>query len=146
MPFKDISYLELWQPFCSAEQYHLYNFGSGYQEERICEISLNLDQWFRRRCLFKIFLIWSSYGPFVKQSETICANLVEGIMTNNSMNLFLIWARGSGMAFKRFLVWSSGSPPVQWSRTIYAILKEGIMGNIHVKLFSIWTSGSGDVA
>ena len=29
MPFKDISYLELWQPFCSAEQNHLCNFGRG---------------------------------------------------------------------------------------------------------------------
>ena len=29
MPFKDISYLELWQPFCSAEQNH---FGSGEQK------------------------------------------------------------------------------------------------------------------
>ena len=24
--FKDISFLELWQPFCSAEQNHLCNF------------------------------------------------------------------------------------------------------------------------
>ena len=24
--FKDISYLELWRPFCSAEQNHLCNF------------------------------------------------------------------------------------------------------------------------
>ena len=27
MPFKDISYLELWQPFCLAERSHLCNFG-----------------------------------------------------------------------------------------------------------------------
>ena len=30
MSFKDISYLELWWPFCSAEQNHLSNFGRGY--------------------------------------------------------------------------------------------------------------------
>ena len=46
MSFKDISYLELWRPFCSAEQNHLCNFGRGYYEERFCEIILNLDQWF----------------------------------------------------------------------------------------------------
>ena len=48
MSLKDISYLELWWPFCSAEQNHLCNFGRGYQEEQFCEIILNLDQWFRR--------------------------------------------------------------------------------------------------
>ena len=55
---------------------------------QLCEIILNLDQWFRRRCPLKIFLIWSSGGPFVQCSRIICAILVEGIMTNNSMNLF----------------------------------------------------------
>ena len=45
MPFKDISYLELWQPLCSAEPNHLCNFGRGYFEEQFFEIILNLDQW-----------------------------------------------------------------------------------------------------
>ena len=27
MLFKDMSYLELWQPFCSAEWNHMCNFG-----------------------------------------------------------------------------------------------------------------------
>ena len=60
-----------------------------------CEIILILDQWFRR-CLFKIFLIWSSGGPFVQRSRTICAILVDGIKRNNSVKLFLIWTSGSG--------------------------------------------------
>ena len=55
MPLKGISYLELWQPFCSVERNHLYNFGIGYREEQFCEIILNLGQWFRR-CLLKDFL------------------------------------------------------------------------------------------
>ena len=93
--FKDISYLELWWPFCSAERNHLCNYGRGYQEEQFCEMVLNLDQ-FRKRCLLKIFLIWSCGSPFVKLSGTICVLLVEGIMRNNSMNLFKIWASGSG--------------------------------------------------
>ena len=95
MPFKDISYLELGQPFCSEERNHLFNFGRGYQKEQFCEIILNLDQWFWRRCLKKIFLIWSSGSPFVQRSRTICAILVEGNMRNNSVNLFRIWASGS---------------------------------------------------
>ena len=42
--FKDISYLELWRPFCSAERNDLCNFGRGYQEKLFCEIILNLGQ------------------------------------------------------------------------------------------------------
>ena len=82
--FKDISYLELWLPFCSAERNRLCKFGRGYYEEQFCENILNLDQWFRRRCFLKIFLIWSSGDPFVQQSGTICAILVEGIKRNNN--------------------------------------------------------------
>ena len=65
----------------------ILNYGRGYYEEHFCEIILNLYQWFRR-CLFKIFLIWSSGGPFVQWSRSICAILVEGIMRNNSVKLF----------------------------------------------------------
>ena len=60
----------------------------GYYEEQFCEIILNLDKWFRRRCLLKIFLIWGSGGPFVQRSRTIYASLVEGIKRNNSVKLF----------------------------------------------------------
>ena len=48
MPFKGISYLELWQPHCLAECNYLCNFGRVYNEEQFCEIILNLGQWFRR--------------------------------------------------------------------------------------------------
>ena len=56
LSFKDISYLELWWPFCSAVQHHMCNFGRRYQEEQFCKIILNLDPWFRRRCHLKDFL------------------------------------------------------------------------------------------
>ena len=54
MQFKGISYLELRQPICSGERNHLCNFGKGYYEEQLCEIILNLGQWFR--CHLKDFL------------------------------------------------------------------------------------------
>ena len=87
MSLKDISYLEVWQPPCSVEQNHLWNFGRRHHEEKFCEIILNLDQWFRRRCHLNIFLIWSFGRFFVQQSRTICEILVEGIMRNNSVKL-----------------------------------------------------------
>ena len=55
--FKDISYIELWQPSCSAELNHLGNFSRGHYEEHFCEIILNLEQWFRRIFRFNIFHI-----------------------------------------------------------------------------------------
>ena len=48
--FKDISYLELWQPLCSVDWNLLCNFGRMHHEKQSCEIILNLDQWFRRKC------------------------------------------------------------------------------------------------
>ena len=114
MSFKDISFLELWLPFCSAEQNHLCNFARnnsvklfwfltsdsgdviskiskqglsqpscsveqnhlcnfeiGHHGEHSCEVICNLDPWFRRCCL-KIFLIWSSGGPFDQWSNHLC--------------------------------------------------------------------------
>ena len=49
MLFRDISYLELLQPFSSVEQNHLCNFGKPYYEEQFCEIILKLDQWLGRK-------------------------------------------------------------------------------------------------
>ena len=55
MSLKDISYLELWQPFCLVEQNHLCSYGRRHHEEQFCEIILNLDLWLRR-CRLKDFL------------------------------------------------------------------------------------------
>ena len=62
------------------------------------EIIFNLDQWFRRRCLLKIFLIWSSIGC-VQRSGTICAILVEGIMRHTICELI----SNSGQWIRRWL-------------------------------------------
>ena len=94
MSFKDISHLELWQPFCSAKRVHLRNFGRGCYEEQFCGIILNLGQW--SRCRLKRFLIWSSGGPTVQWSGTICALLKEGIMGNIHVKLYEIWTSGLG--------------------------------------------------
>ena len=42
MSYKDMSYLELWWPFCSAGQNHMCNFDVGYQEEQFCEIIIRV--------------------------------------------------------------------------------------------------------
>ena len=134
MLFRDISYLELWQPFCSGEYVHLCNFGKGYYEEQFCEIILNFDHWLWRKCCLTIFLILSSGSPIVQWSRTVCAIFVQGVMRNNSVKLFEFGPVGK-ILFKIFLIWRTGDPPVWWSGTIYANLEEGIIGIIHVKLF-----------
>ena len=47
MSSKAISILALWRPLLEE---------GIMQEEQFCEISLNLGQWFRRRCHFEKFL------------------------------------------------------------------------------------------
>ena len=73
MLFKVISYLDIWQPFRSAACNHLCNFGRGYPEKRLCEIILNLGQWFRSRCCLRDFLsgslaalLFSGAKPFMQ--------------------------------------------------------------------------------
>ena len=82
MLLKYIPYLELWQPICWLEQNNWCILGRWHHEEHFCEIIFNLDQWVRRRCCLKIFLIWSSGGPLANWNGTICAILVKGIMRN----------------------------------------------------------------
>ena len=88
MLFKDISYLELWWPLCSLDKNHLCNFGRMHHDEQFCENIVNLDQWFRRKCHVKVFLIWSSGDLPYRWGGTINAILVDGIMRNISMKLF----------------------------------------------------------
>ena len=70
--FIDISYLELWPPFCSAELNNLCNFGSGYPEKQFCEFILNLDLRLRRCCLKDFLsgalaaLMFSGEEPFMQ--------------------------------------------------------------------------------
>ena len=73
---------------CSVDWDDLCNFGRRHHEEQPCEIILNFDQWYWRKCCLKVFLIWSSGSPFVQRSVTICANFVEGFTRNNSVKYF----------------------------------------------------------
>ena len=78
MRFKDISYLELWRPFCSAERNQLCNFGRGHHEEQFCEIILNLGQWFGRCCL-KDFLSGALAAILFSGAEQGPLTVVMGI-------------------------------------------------------------------
>ena len=94
MPFKGISYLELWQHFCSAERNNLSKFGRRYQEERFCEVYLNLGQWFRRRCRLRNILSGALAALLFCGAN--CAILKEGIKGNTHVKLYEIRTSGSG--------------------------------------------------
>ena len=98
MLFKDISYIELWQTLCSADLNHLCNSGRRYHEEQFCEIILNLDQWFRRKCHLKVFLIWSSDSPFAQHSVSILCNFGRGYNEEQFCEIILNLG-GSGDVF-----------------------------------------------
>ena len=155
MSFKGISYLELWRPFCSAEQNHLCKFGRRHHEEQFCVIILNLDQCFMRRGRLKIFLIRSSGGPFVQQSKI----LVKGIMRNNSVNYFKFEpVVQEGMSLKDISYLGLWQPLCsveqnhlrkfgrrhheQQFREIILNLDQCFRGRCRLKIFLIWGSGS----
>ena len=70
----------------SVERNHLCDFGGRHYEKHFCEITLNLDQWFRRRCRLKIFL---SRALTVSGAEGLnFCNLVECIIGNIRVKLF----------------------------------------------------------
>ena len=58
-------------------------------EEYLCEIIFDLGKQFR-------FYIWGSGGHFVWWSRTVWVFVVEGLMRNICVKLFLIWASGLG--------------------------------------------------
>ena len=95
MPFKGISYLDTWQPFCSAECNHMCNFARWYYEKQICGIIMNLGQWFRSRCCLKEFLS-GALAALLFDSGNHYAILKEGIMGNIYLKLYEILTSGSG--------------------------------------------------
>ena len=107
------------------EQNQLCNFGKRHVEEQFCDIISNLDQWFRRCCL-KIFLIWSSGGPFCSVEPNYLCNFGKGQYEEHSCGIILNldqWFRRK-CHYKTFLIKRSGSPFVRRSRTFCAILVE----------------------
>ena len=66
------SYLELWQPFCSAERNYFCNIGRGYYEEQFCDFFSKFWSVVQEMSFIR-FLIWSSGSPPVQWSGTIYA-------------------------------------------------------------------------
>ena len=64
--FKDISYLELWWPPCSAEQMCLGNFGRGHYEQHFCEIIMAWTSGLGGDVVKNISVIYSSGSHIVR--------------------------------------------------------------------------------
>ena len=77
MCFKDISYLELWRPFCSAEQTICAILVEGVMRNKICEIILNLDQWFKKMS-FKDISYLELWWPFCSAEQNHLCNSGRG--------------------------------------------------------------------
>ena len=90
MAFKDISYLELWRPFCLAERNHLCNFGRGYYEEQLWEIILNLNQWFRRRGLIKDISYLELWWPFCSAGLNHLCNFDVGYQEEQFCGIIIL--------------------------------------------------------
>ena len=64
MLFKDISYLEHWQPPCSADQNDLCNFGRMYHEEQFCKKYVEFGPMVQKEMLFKDISYLEHWQPF----------------------------------------------------------------------------------
>ena len=85
MLLRYIPYLELWQPFCSADWNLLCNFGRGYFKEEICKK--------KKKNRPVVMEEYSSYlelwQPFRSKVEPcICVILEECVLRKNSVKLF----------------------------------------------------------
>ena len=97
MTFKDISYLEIWQPSFSVDWNHLCNIGRRHHEAHPCEIILNMNQWFKNKCCLKVFLISSSGSPFCLVEHNHLCNFGRGYPEKQFLEIIL----NLGKWFKR---------------------------------------------
>ena len=93
--FEDISYLELWWPFCSAEQNNLCNFNRGHYEVHFYKSISSLGQWFKRRCRLKD-CYWELWRPSCSVEQNRLCNLKEGSIGNTHVKLYEIRTSGLG--------------------------------------------------
>ena len=104
-------------------------------KEHFCEILLNLDRCFWRRCRLKIFLELSQ--SFFKQSKTNCAILVEDIMRNTSVIFNEFGQAVQRCRLQTFLIQSSDDPFVQQGGNMCAILVDGIIRSKSLNFFNL---------
>ena len=64
------------------------NFGRGYPEEQFCELILNLNLWFRRRCRLKDFLS-GALAALVFSGAKSFMHLGRGLYGENSYDVIL---------------------------------------------------------
>ena len=145
MSFKDISYLELWWPFFSAERNHLCNFGRGHHEQHSCEIILKSNQWFSKRFCLKIFLIYKALAALWSAEWNHLCNFGRGHhehFCKISLNLDQWFWRKCRLKYfsSRVLAASliaEGNHLCNFGRGHY---------EVHFSVIILfWTSGSGDV-
>ena len=128
MRFKAVSYLELWQPLCSAERNHLCKFYRRHHEEQLGPVIQEM---------FKDISYLELWQPFCSAEQNHLCNLGRGYHEERFCEIILNlyqWFRRRCF-LKIFLIWSSCDHFVQRRGTICAILVKSIMRNNSVKLF-----------
>ena len=112
MSFVDISYLKLLRPLCLIMLEEIIRIIS-------MKLFFNLDQFFRRRCGLKIFLIYSSGILFFDRAKPFVHFFGRGNYKEHFYEFILNLASGSGGTV---LIYSSGGSFVQRSVTFFCII------------------------
>ena len=108
-----------------AERTRLYNFGSGYNEERFFKkLFLIWGKWFCRRSRIKVFLVLA-----------VVAILFSGFLGISMLSYFKCGsAVQEDMSFQDCSLFSPGDHLFCAEICLY-IFEEDVIGNIHVELF-----------
>ena len=88
MLFKDVSSLELWWPFCSAELYHLCNFGTVFYEEKNRRKYYEFGPVVKEEMSFKVFFLSGALAALFSAEQKHLCNVGRGYKRNNSVKLF----------------------------------------------------------
>ena len=125
MLFKDISYLELWWPFCSAERNNLClcNFGRGYPEEQFYKNYFEFGPVVQEEITFERFFYLELWQPSCSVEQNHLCNFCKEQCEEQFCEFILyldLWFRGR-CRFNQFLsralavpLFRGGEPFVQF--------------------------------
>ena len=75
---KNISYLELWWPFCSVQRNHFCYFGEGHYDKQFCEIHLEFGPVVQEEMPFKDISYLELWWPFCSAERNYLCNVFKG--------------------------------------------------------------------
>ena len=144
--FKDISYLQLWWPSCSAEGNHLGNFGRGHNFlGTFLWNNFEFGPVFQEEMSFKDISYLQLWLPSFWGEQNHLGNCSRGHFEEQFGEIIFIWTIDLGDVIQRyFLSTALAAICLGKQNHLGNFFVADIYMNISMKLFLIWTSDSGE--